>query len=158
MRKIRFRAWPKDGESGFDEMLKVCQVDFCGESLIDHTYPYIIDQDTAMHKLEDVILMQFTGLTDKNGDEIYEGDIVVLEGPSHSKNRKSAREVLAKGVVKWDEKNGRFSVEEVPLTQKGFKLYDRHFYKNPWHELEQDFEWQELKVIGNVYQHAHLLD
>ncbi len=64
MRDIRFRAWDNDNKEWCN--------DFCielssGKLLCDH--------GTTMY-VQEIILMQFTGLCDKDGKEIYEGDIL----------------------------------------------------------------------------------
>ncbi len=70
MREIKFRAWHNYGDDGSGKML------FVGDSS-GTTHPL----DCCMYALQgqDVVLMQYTGLKDKNGTEIYEGDIVVLD-------------------------------------------------------------------------------
>lgn len=70
-REIKFRAWYED---------KIIE-DITLESIADNYdcgYPcYAMElPDTYKNGFEKVIFMQFTGLLDKNGKEIYEGDIV----------------------------------------------------------------------------------
>lgn len=62
MREIKFRAWIKK-----DERMESC---------ISINPFHIGDCDRFLWKHEEVELMQFTGLKDKNGNEIYEGDII----------------------------------------------------------------------------------
>jgi hypothetical protein len=61
MREIKFRAWDINGE----EMSAV----FTISTLWEH-------DDSLLADFGEVEFMQFTGLADKNGKEIYEGDIV----------------------------------------------------------------------------------
>lgn len=75
------------------------------------------------------IPMQFTGLLDKNGTEIYEGDILLVQYYGDPK----------KVVVTYHETDAEF----FPLSSYD-KSEDGYYYKN--HE-----------VIGNIYENPELL-
>ncbi len=117
MREIKFRAW------GELQKLMWHSNDDLG-IFFDHT----------IHGI-DCELMQFTGLKDKNGKEIYEGDICEMKHPYN--NRYWKGEIQYKGYT---------------FTGKDF--YMTHFdYPSELFSEGVDY----IEVIGNIHQDKHLL-
>lgn len=89
-------------------------------------------------KADDV--MQFTGLTDKNGREIYEGDIVLKEGnPEITK----ASYLNRKYVVEFNTDYAEFRFSPLIPMVDGQVFIPRVRY--------------EIEVIGNIYENPELL-
>lgn len=121
MRQLKFRAWD-------------------GEKMISPDY---IDRQGAAHWKADSIpttsnkVMQFTGLHDKNGKDIFEGDII-----------KTPLGHIC--IIKWDH------VREVK-TDDAYE-YTGFCYHNVAQSKNYHFdEAHRCEVIGNIHEHPHLL-
>lgn len=120
-RIIKFRVWDKDTISGRPQMV-YWKTDYAGGC-----------NDDFWEKYGDKHLMQYTGLKDKNGKEIYEGDII------ETKNS-------YKFVVKWNDYCAMWALDGI----EGFmmKLPDGSIL--PQNEC--------CKVIGNIFENPELLN
>ena len=105
---------------------------------------WIIDEDSVSGEWivnNDIHLMQSTGLKDKNGKEIFEGDIVKrYKSPSFN--------------AEWDYRI------EIVIKEKASLLLGRSFDKNFWtRPFETPFTKSVLlEVIGNIYENPELLE
>ena len=124
MREIKFRAWHKEKKI----MGEVLGID------ILHKEIFFSNEDVDCYEysdFKDIELMQYTGLYDKKGKEIYEGDIVKLRA-NHGI-----------GVVKYYDEWGAFVVEYIkprPLSVLGINYYK-----------------EDTEILGNIYENPELL-
>lgn len=125
MRDIKFRAFDKD----LKQILKVKEIDF------EHRIVTLKISKLAIKKIpfENVELLQYTCLKDKNEKEIYEGDIFV-----HN-NQKF--EVIYDGT--------RFIGVDSDRSGNGYVCYVDSHYKDGSSSIE---------VIGNIYENPELLE
>ena len=126
----KYRAWDK-----FDKVMRdVTLLDY-NHNFVGYSYPVFMKSTMHME------LMQSTGLFDKNGKEIFEGDIVKrYKSPFHK--------------AKWE-----YQIETV-LKEKASLLLGREFGKNfGTIPFDSPFAKSELlEVIGNIYENQELLE
>lgn len=121
----RFRAWDKE----FKEMVQVDALVF-DEQIIKATYK---NGNVVKEELKNYVLMQSTGLTDKNGKEIFEGDIIVYDG--------------RKAVVKWHGSYASFVYMFVD------ELRSRNQEREPLY-----LSYLHFQVVGNKFETPALLE
>jgi len=73
MREIKFRAWDKISEEFISDTKNIELRNFTNP---DSLVPI---GDGIFREAKNIVFEQFTGLTDKNGVEIYEGDILFVD-------------------------------------------------------------------------------
>ena len=82
---------------------------------------------------------QYTGLTDKNGKKIFEGDIGRYKQTDGAKE--NGKPIICTGVVVYNEKTASFAVESK--DEKGRKYFDY-------------FPIKDFEVIGNIHDNPEL--
>ncbi|MEK4085639.1 YopX family protein [Psychrobacillus sp. FSL K6-1415] len=126
MREIKFRAW----ETGEEIM---------HPNVTNGVYQdpdEIIDFDFVLG-LERFKVMQYTGLKDKDGTEIFEGDIVSTD--------------LSRPFLIVEFRNGAFMYQ---CHHNGQDYYD--FMEPSYEEIKEFTKYH--KVIGNIYENPELLE
>lgn len=148
MRKLKFRAKRySDGEWVYGSGIIFCD-DCCFIDKRDECYiqrPYAFRGNTHFIELASVLcnehpVCQFTGLYDKNGKEIYEGDIIRSFDSDHN-------EIIHH--IAWRETDARFMAVIRPCSK--WSIDDTCGLHQEW---INDFE---KEVIGNIYDNPELI-
>ena len=127
MREIKFRAWSK-------LLNKMLSHEDLNKTLKDLTkIEYIAGIFLPLNS--DVEVMQYTGLKDSNGNEIYEGDIVKIE------------DYFGEDII------GRVIYDEATAGYVFHKGNERNYF-----QMTLDLEVYVHYVIGNIYENKDLLD
>lgn len=121
--RFKFRVWDK----------------FCETWLTD----FAINQDGEINKFFNseealkrrFVLMQCTGLKDKNGKLIFEGDILIQKEENAGPTKK---------LVIWEEDGGYLGLKDLKKSFFGVVTFHRFGYT--------------YEVIGNIYENPELLE
>ncbi|RND72971.1 YopX protein [Lacticaseibacillus paracasei] len=129
-RKIKFRAYSSHNH----KMYPVSNIEW---DIDGHIWVTADDGKNGTELIdEEAHLMQYTGLHDKNGREIYEGDIIV----THPKSRYEAPK---SGVVQFGGSCPSF----------GYKTEDGEEY-----DIWSSNAYRTYEVIGNIFENPELLE
>ena len=128
MREIKFKIYDKElKESHIEELQDLCEDDYWydGET---NMWSVLYDSHNEQERF---VALQYTGLKDKNGTEIYEGDILQILGGCYEQ-----------GFYEWDEK--------VCIKDYMFDSYNLMMTIN-------QIGNESVEVIGNIYDNPELI-
>ena len=135
-REIKFRAWDNRDKkfvaTGFGVIGEVTMFGVIDE----YCFETKSKDQTTLDRIGDIEIEQFTGLHDKNGVEIYEGDIVSFEDDPN-------------GLVKWNDKYSCWTYYEDDHISDCGDLFD-------WSQLRSD-HYKFYIIRGNIHQNPELL-
>jgi len=125
-RVVKFRAWGHLAKEDDYRMFFNVSLAWSFNAMMPYT---LNDQMICDHSL-----MQYTGLEDKSGKEIYEGDIVKTTYTNHDHN----------GEIYFQPTRLKWSVKHSPFSNQGLFVYSRHDYS--------------VEIIGNIHENRELLE
>ena len=126
MREIKFRAW--------DELDKKMSFWTLNDLIINFGYSELTEKPNVLNDE----FMQYTGLKDKNGKEIYEGDIIQFKRNNEEFRRKE---------IQWINHYGQWNFPNLNNNESNYK-------KDITPKDILDSSWE---VIGNIYENPELL-
>ena len=131
MREIKFRGYSTDNDKWvFGDLLNYCP-----------KLPVILAIEGEQHECEASSMGQYTGLKDKNGTEIYEGDIVAFEDSDGGYEYPDS--VVNTGIVEYGELRFYFT-NRVAVEMDDFYI--------------KDGRCDEIEVIGNIFENPELIE
>lgn len=126
--RLKYRFWHKPTKKMID----------CYGYNKDFVFGDVLDGIGTVYnpaKFDDCILVQCTGLKDKNGKLIYEGDILIQKEENGGPTKK---------LVFWEEDGGYLGLKDLKKSFLGVVTFHRFGYS--------------YEIIGNIYENPELLE
>ena len=150
----RFRAWDKIHKTMY-EVDDIMSIDF-GKSEI--SVKTLFFEQTNYYKFDDIVLMQSTGLTDENGKEIFEGDILKFNDEWGEYCYEGYVDGVSEGInfveIEKDTTCFGFGKTKIPESSLFNLVNDEHL---TFKELITDTSF-EFEIIGNIHTNPELLE
>lgn len=157
MREYKFRAWDNGNDIMYysdeetdDIIWTLCDDGIFVEELtqFDSCPNGEHEQIIGYSRIEQQNIMQYTGLKDKNGQEIYEGDIVKIH--------RFTQELGENLGVREGEKEFIASIKLKPYG--GVTLCIGDVEEGYLWEYENGFHEESVEIIGNIHENPELLE
>lgn len=139
MREIKFRAWdPK-----YKEMIEDIHIAPEYDWLVLSDNDALAERDNRDRSLEEeYVLMQYTGLKDRNGKKIYPQDIIKWDGGFRN------NPLIGEVVEEWGSVGPCAGPNMIHYI---IKLPPDICHKEP-HSFHNTWKLDEMEVIGNIYE------
>lgn len=124
MREFKIKAWLKKEK----KMVAIIGIDFNYEYIRYTEDSNLFNENYKTAEFKDIELLQFTGLKDNGGQELYEADVI--------KFNDGIDDIY--GLISYDDENGAYRVSYENITE--------HLS-----EREGDFE-----IVGNIFENPDL--
>jgi uncharacterized phage protein (TIGR01671 family) len=124
-REIKFRAWNKRNQNWLNSEIMID----CDGLVYDCDSHYLSELDQS-----EIELVQFTGLLDRNGKEIFENDIIKII----MTNCRTLKFEIFIDLVYWSKTDAMFCLKKLSRNMLTLQT-------------------QNVEIIGNVYQNPELL-
>ena len=124
MKELKIKAWLKKEK----KMVSIIGIDFNYEYIRYTEDDNLFNSDYKVAEFKDIELLQFTGLKDNGGQELYEADVI--------KFNDGIDDIY--GLISYDDEDGTYRVSYENITEH---LSDR----------EGDFE-----IVGNIFENPQL--
>ncbi|PHH98455.1 YopX family protein [Fusobacterium polymorphum] len=124
MKELKIKAWLKKEK----KMVSIIGIDFNYEYIRYTEDDNLFNSDYKVAELKDIELLQFTGLKDNGGQELYEADVI--------KFNDGIDDIY--GLISYDDEDGTYRVSYENITE--------HLS-----EREGDFE-----IVGNIFENPDL--
>lgn len=155
-REIKFRIWADN------KLYNKCLVGNTNNTNDEKwTCPMVwLEKQKEWVHCDNGIICQYTGLHDKNGKEIYEGDIVLTQPLKDKPFSQKAKSKRLRGIVQYQVLCGKNFISEPDKIKYWGAEWNIEIIDKKDYEKYHNYGWGlffECEVIGNIYDNPELL-